>query len=457
MSSQSRLENGNSGAIIGIAFLVIALLLGGGSRLDIFGPVFLRLLAIGVVAWSVWHSRSFFDDMPAHAIFFIALLFLLPLVQLVPLPWSMWAALPGRAVVVEMYQALDLKPWQPISLAPERTMNALFALLPPFAMFALAWRMDGAKRGFLLNTIAIVAIASSALGIMQIATGPTSPLYFYRITNADAAVGLFANANHHSLFLCAGLVLAFRWLGEKLKARHSLSLEPMVFGVAAIGILIFSLALTYSRAGALLFVPALLVGLSFIPPKSLRMNPAVFWATASAIALVIGAIFSATLYEKVFGGTDGLGLIGDGRVANVPLFLAIAWDHFPFGGGLGVFDPIYQGYEPVRSIGVTYLNNAHNDPAQILIEGGLLGGVLMILFTLWWGVRSWQIWIASGARGVHWTQQKAASAIAGLAMVHSFADYPLRSASMLVVFAICSVIMLKPSGPHLLKSGAWQK
>lgn len=457
MTSRIAAHDGRFMFLVGMGFMSLALLFGGGSRLDLFGPIVVRLIAVGVLVWLMLRSRGMLDDVPAHAKWFGFMLLALPVVQLVPLPWALWTMLPGRSLAVEMFDALGLHPWQMISLTPERTLNSLLALLVPFAAFFIGWTMDGATRYKVLTGITVFTVGSAALGIMQVVAGSDSLLHFYNVTNADASVGLFSNANHHALFLSAGIVLILWWMGEKLATSRRLPTEQIAIGALGLIVILFSLAMTFSRAGVLLGSSALFIGLAILSTNVSGANRTKLWLVAGIVGLVAGAVFYATIFEKVFGDAQAAGMAGDGRIANVPLFLRIAWEYFPFGGGLGGFDPIYQGYEPVAEISLTYLNNAHNEPAQILIEGGLLGSVLMVLFCLWWAVRTCQIWFMSDAKGVYLPQQKVASAAIGLAMVHSLVDYPLRTASLSAVFAICVVIMLKPSGPHLLKSGIWQK
>ena len=64
-----------------------------------------------------------------------ALMLLVPLIQLVPLPPSIWTALPGRAPVADGFRLLGQPlPWLPMSLAPARTVASLLWLLPALAV-----------------------------------------------------------------------------------------------------------------------------------------------------------------------------------------------------------------------------------------------------------------------------------------------------------------------------------
>jgi O-antigen ligase len=453
MTSRFKPDSGAIAMFASIAFFLAALILGGGSRLELAGPILLRLIAVGALVWLLWDGWMRGFAIPKIAYVFWAGLLLLPLVQLIPLPWSLWTRFPGRETVVEMYQALGVNPMQPISLAPERTANAFFALLPILAAFFLALRLDNAGREKLIEWVIIAAVISAALGLLQTVSGSGSALYIYAITNGDASVGFFSNANHHSLFLCAGVVLLFYWLGAKIRLNRQLPQTELVIGSLALLCLLTSIVATLSRAGVLFSIIATLIGLTFIPINMLKISRVRFWTIAAAIFLFAVTVFSVMFFSRIFGSADDGGILQDGRIDNLWIFGRMITDFFPIGAGLGTFDPVYRIYETAGEIDLTYLNNAHNDGAQILLEAGLWGLLLLIIFFGWYGMQLLSALRNSSDNMTRLTQRRAMCAIIGLALAHSLVDYPLRTGAFAVLFGICAAMLIyQPSSSSRQKA-----
>jgi O-antigen ligase len=118
-----------------------------------------------------------------------------------------------------------------------------------------------------------------------------------------------------------------------------------------------------------------------------------------------------------------------------------AGDFFPFGSGVGTFPDIYRWYEDPASVNSTWVNHAHGDVVEILLETGLLGLLLMLAFLIWWSRRAYAVW-SSGDRPDHFAR---AAMIASAAIIaHSFVDYPLRTAAISTLFAVCLALMGQP-------------
>jgi O-antigen ligase len=99
-------------------------------------------------------------------------------------------------------------------------------------------------------------------------------------------------------------------------------------------------------------------------------------------------------------------------------------------------------HETQTSMQNTYVNHAHNDWLELLVETGLLGAAVMIAFLLWFArlaLRAWRRHNTTGGPGV-----RAASVVILLLLGHSLVDYPLRSPAMMCVFALACGLMLAP-------------
>ena len=135
----------------------------------------------------------------------------------------------------------------------------------PLAAWLLGKHLDYAGRVVVLRAMLLLALASAALGLVQLTMGAGSPVYFYHVTNDDSSVGFFSNANHLALFLAGAIVIALAWLADAMTVRGRIPAPAAVACGLAIGVLLFGIAGTSSRAGAIFSVVGLLGGLAMLP------------------------------------------------------------------------------------------------------------------------------------------------------------------------------------------------
>ncbi len=106
---------------------------------------------------------------------------------------------------------------------------------------------------------------------------------------------------------------------------------------------------------------------------------------------------------------------------------------------------MFRSVEPLEKLDATFFNHAHNEYLETWLEAGWPGAALILAFLVWYGRRLWAAWKAGPSR--ERDLQRAAS-IALLAMlVHSAVDYPLRTATLAVLFALCAAILEKAGKP----------
>src|SRR5262249_30896433 len=93
-----------------------------------------------------------------------------------------------------------------------------------------------------------------------------------------------------------------------------------------------------------------------------------------------------------------------------------------------------------------YVNHAHNDVLEYALEAGAIGVAVMIMFVVWQVWRSAQNWLRSSSRtrGLDPSLAPAARLARALPVVHSFLDYPLRTAAMMGIFAFACGLLIEP-------------
>ena len=370
----------------------------------------------------------------------LAMVVVVPLLQMIPLPPSIWVALPGQAPRLEALHLARLPlPWLPLSLSRSNTRGAALALIPPVAVFVAGLSLEEIELRRLAWLWIISAVAGLSLGIVQVASPAGGPAYAYSTTNLASLVGFFANRNHEAAFLLALLPIAAALSTTKVAAaRH----HAEQTGVAApwlawpfILISFVALGVIRSRAGVILAAPAALLTLAVAWRSRRSLNGGPLAAIAAAIGL-------ASLAVALFG----LGpILGRFAKAPAPEFRLEAWPHvitaarsyLPLGSGLGSFDRVFEAFEPLSLIGPKYFNHAHNDYLELWLETGWVAAIALALFLVWFLLATWTAWRSGSALA------QAASAAIALLMVESLVDYPLRTETLAVLFAFCCVLLVR--------------
>jgi O-antigen ligase len=190
--------------------------------------------------------------------------------------------------------------------------------------------------------------------------------------------------------------------------------------------------LSGSRGGMIAFVfeIVLFAALSFAQ----RKNPRVARGLLAACVLVLG--FLVFLGKgQVLGrlGDLGPGIRLDITKNCLKMFLQRPW----LGWGLGTFPTVYPGYRTFYTN--LFINEAHNDYAQLLVETGLLGFALMIWFLICLYRRGWP---TSRRWEFKWDGALSLAALLGCSgiLVHSFVDFNLQiPANAALFYVFCAI------------------
>lgn len=418
------------------ALLVAALaLLGGSARPDAAQDVLMRPLAALLLIPALAGLRG--ADLAGLRAALLAggLLLVWMTIQIVPLPPGVWHALPQRELIAELDRLAGIEnALRPIALAPFRGLGSLLGMLVPLAALLLALSGRVSQRTMLL-AIAGLGAVNSLMGIVQVATGRSSVFYLYAFTNRGAPTGIFANENHAAVFSAVVLLVLARLAvssraepAEHLPDRARLALLP-VYLLVLLGVLISG-----SRAGLACAVLAVVAGGLMMwsgwrtrrEPRSRGLSrvPALVAAAALAIAIIMSAfLFSG----RAPAAADLLAdrTIEDIRWSLWPVLAEMARDHWLVGTGFGSFDAVYRIYEPTALLLPAYVNQAHNDWAQLLIEGGLPAALCLFGLLGWTGAAI--LALARRARSLLDAQVIFWTTWLVIVMAASLVDYPLRT------------------------------
>lgn len=278
-------------------------------------------------------------------------------------------------------------------------------------------------------TLAILGFFLAFLGSVQEFTSP-GKLYWVRTPREGGPIfGPYVNRNHYAGVM--ELLFPFAVLGS-LKPGPSLSKRVML-GFAAL-LMIATVFLCASRGG---FVCVVL--------QSVLLGMMLLWRSRRLTLVVsLTLLFIVTGAFGIWLGSDQLlgrlGKIGDdaGRVQIAKDSIRMFEQHPVTGWGLGTFPIAYPKYRTFATD--LFVNEAHNDFVQLLVETGVLGfaaGIGLLVLVYIRGLRkinrtlfgSWRS-VAVGASLV---------GVTGLA-VHSLFDFNLQiPANALLFYVLCAV------------------
>lgn len=367
------------------------------------------------------------------AIGLLAAVVAIPLIHLIPLPPAVWTSLPGRNEMVLALELAGLQPgWAPLSMAPDRTWGSALALVPPSALFLAVLSLSHVQRERMVQACIAAAVVGILLGAAQLASGGGS-LYLWNWTGAGSVTGFFANRNHLASFLLIALPFAVISGAATLRRRDQRT-SALWFGALFAGLVVVALAAIRSRAGITLFVPVMAMSLlaAWIAAGRGRPGPGLLVLVGSVGAALTTVAFLAL--PPILARFDNENQF-EGRSDRWPLIAESAQTYLPLGSGIGSFDAVYRSVEPLEELDSTFFNQAHNEYLETWLETGWLGIGVILAFLVWYFRRCWTAWKAPPSR--EGDLQRAASIGIGVLILHSVGDYPLRTVTLSVVFALC--------------------
>jgi len=417
-------------------YLLLCLLLGGASAAGYWANLALQLLALPIIfAAMTARGRPATPAGVRQGDILLLLVLLLIALQLVPLPPFLWTHLPGRGAVAAGYALIGRPlPWLPLSLEPYATVSSALWLLPAVAVYLAATRLGGFRSGWTAWAIVGVTVAGVTLGALQV--GGSNGFYFYRITNFGKAVGFFANSNHMGMLMVTAVpFLAALFFDARRKGRSLRRTSAFAMMLAgALGIILVGLAINRSRAGIGLAVPVAAITLLALGSSSRRRNALVGLGSAALMVAALGAIFLAPVNGDVAAATHAT---AGSRAFFLQTTMRAVHDVFPAGSGIGTFQPLYRTYEDPALTDRLYTNHAHDDYLELLLETGIPGMLLVLLFLGWFVARTMAVWRSDENDYF----ARAASVAAAAMLAHSLVDYPLRTAAMSAFFAFCIAVL----------------
>ena len=437
-----------------VVYIALLVMLGGGGMASPLAELACQVLALlFLAAWLVLR-RGHLPAGGRRLWIVLGLVAAIPLLQLVPLPAFIWQALPGRDLLYESLLLVGAaEAAHPYSLAPLATLDGVLSLVPPFVLMTMIASLDAAGRLLAVRTIAVMGLASVAVGAAQIAAGPDSFLHFYGYDANAFLVGFQGNRNAEADVLLIGLLALLAGWGDWAAASRSGLAVIVAFSLT----LVTATVLTGSRTG-LALIP---LALAWIWPLWRRTRNGTDRRAAAgrrpwlALGLVgtglVGAALASQtrMVERVVARFDLLS--GEFRPEIWRDSLYAIGQYWPFGSGLGTFTRVILPAERLEIIDNTLTNRAHNEYLELLIEGGLplAASWLFAAVIIQRALRS----AFAKDSPVPLGQAVFAGGTLSIVLLHSLVDYPFRSVALAsLIGAAVAFVLVEPararSGQH---------
>lgn len=426
-----------------LAMLVFAPLIFGGNRplpLLVLELIAILLL-LGLVA-----RPMFLKQLSWPFIGLLLLMVLLPLLQLVPLPFSIWQQFPAQQ---DYAQALELalshggvsleNTTRAFSLVPAETEYALLALLPSLTIFLVCVGMTTHQLRALVPVFLAMATLQALIALAEYGIG-------------RSANGTYVNRDHLAGFLEMALPVSLAMLAASfgqtsLRQGYHRSLRnrirsflyqycnrTAIYAFISLSILL-GLIFTQSRSGvALAMFVIVLSALAF----SMRLggrNVYGMVGTYSAVGLSLAVLIGLVPVLDRFVLTDHL---QDARWSIYATMLRAINDFLPFGSGVGSFREVFARYHPEDITGVI-VNRAHNDYLEWIMEGGAIAAFIIVGLLAIYALR-WRKLLQGHAWGTfHFIQVGAGIGILAI-LLHSLVDFNLRIPANQIYFAFLAAL-----------------
>jgi hypothetical protein len=389
-----------------------------------------------------------------------AFLFLSPVwlaaVELLPLPGALWRLAAGRESYWDILGATGVaRPdWLPLSLVPDATAVSLLAGIPLMAAFLAGRLARISQLRALLWVVVGIAFFQVLLGLLQVAGGTGSFLYFDAF--GGRPIGTFGNANHYGNYIAMALA-AFTWLAwsslsdtQHAHARHHHH-HGFLRGNRALawiaGGLFLALGVLASRsrgaaigglsAGLLALGLALTVGSRTIQWRTALL---ILGGSLTAAVLLAGADMVVSRFDisKWTADASMRGMLASSTLEGAAHF-------WPWGAGWGSYAAVYPKFQPPDLIG--FAEYAHQDYAQMLFEGGIFAALLMAAFG-YLALRRIVLLTRSGVRHRRLRREEMAAAMCGCALlgflVHSLVEFNMHIPANAITAALLAGAFLRP-------------
>ncbi len=441
-------------AVSALLFLVAAspLMRGGNRHVAL---IVLEGAALAILAAALARAHRSTTGVTAQGILLALLLaspLWLALVYLLPVPASLWSAAPGRGAYPEAMAAAGIATpaWLPLSLVPDATAASLFAGIPILAAFVAGYWMRLRQLKLVMGVFVGVAMLQVVMGLLQVAGGAGSSLYFGGI--GGRPFGTFANPNHFANYAAMALAayVWLAWASLSQRRRHAVlhgSSHARVLALWSAGgmLLVIGILMSRSRGAALAGLPAAMCAFALAASTTSHSRRWRTMLVAAGLALLVA--MAVVGFDSVVTRFQVKGMASDAsfRTLLASSTLQGAAEFWPLGAGWGTYAAVYPRFQPAAVDG--FAGHAHHDYAELLFDGGIFAVLLMAAFT--WLALSRAVQLArAGIRRRRLRRTEMAAALCGFGLLgfllHSLVEFNMHIPANAIAAALLAGAFLRP-------------
>lgn len=398
----------------------------------VFGLLLLGPLAFGgVEPWSIFILETG-----------VAILFLLWAVRQIKSGELYVAGNPVFLPMLAFGGLVALQLFTGLSAYRQATLHAglLYCAYGTLCFLAVQSLRKSSQISFLAGAFSVYGFCLAVFALFQ-ALASNGKIYWARTPSDGGWIyGPYVNHNHY-----AGLMEMLLPIPLVIALSHFVDKRRRTLAAVAAAIMASTIFLSGSRGGMLAFAVQMAVLTAFLVKR--KKGRTVALALGAFLIVVVGLVvwigggelanrmasIQSEARTEVAGGTRTQ-IVRDG----LRMFVA-----YPLlGSGLGNFPEVYPQY---RSFFTNlYVNQAHNDYLQLLVEMGALGFAVMIWFVL-------VVYSRAAKKLGNWPDDingaLALSAVLGCTgiLVHSFVDFNLQiPANAALFYVLCAIAAFEP-------------
>jgi len=306
--------------------------------------------------------------------------------------WLVVAGLMTAMVAVQVWPSTGLARWlgpypEPVWQHPEFLPRhwapdvgaALRGWSAFIALFIIAWlgrSLPRACRHWIWLAVVAMALFQGLYGLLSHAAGAQTIFGIWERNNPDFVHGSFSNRNLYAAYLALTWPLAVGiWFIRDMPGTGRLPSELRVAAAVICGAIIGAAMLgSASRLGAAAGVFGILLALILWGRHRQMIYGASAWPAymAAAAALVGATWYGLTPLAERLLATSG----EEFRLEAFGIILReFPWQWWIHGVGLGGFEAAFKPFQPAHATG--WLDYAHNDLLQWLVEMGVVGLVIL--------------------------------------------------------------------------------
>ncbi len=287
----------------------------------------------------------------------------------------------------------------------------------------------------------LYGFAVAAFALLQ-GLGSNDKLYWLRTPSRYAWIyGPYVNHNHY-----AGLMEMLFPIPLVFSLTKYARGTPRRLAVLASAVMATTIFLSGSRGGVIAFVCEIIVLLAALIRQQSRV-PFRGRLAFTFFAVLLLSLFAWIGTGKIAGRLTNIPSarreVTDGLRVQIDRDLLKMFSHRPLlGWGLGTFADVYPQYRSFYT--AFYIDQAHNDYLQLLIEMGTAGFFTMIWFL-------WMLFRAANRKLRHWSSDVngtvALAALLGIVgiLVHSVVDFNLQiPANAALFYVLCVIAAMEP-------------